>query len=87
MIEFDGVGVGYDGRQVLGEISFSVGPGSLTALVGPNGCGKTTLLRAAARTLPSPAGGRTKKMPSAVKTLCMKWVMTKSRTAITASAA
>ena len=57
MIEFDGVGVGYDGRQVLGEISFSIGPGSLTALVGPNGCGKTTLLRAAARRI-TPETGR-----------------------------
>lgn len=56
MIEFDRVGVGYGGRQVLGEISFSVGPGSLTALVGPNGCGKTTLLRAAARLIPHETG-------------------------------
>ena len=56
MIEFEGVGVGYGGREILTDISFSVGPGSLTALVGPNGCGKTTLLRAAARLIPHDAG-------------------------------
>ena len=56
MIEFEGVSVGYGGREFLTDISFSVGPGSLTALVGPNGCGKTTLLRAAARLIPHDAG-------------------------------
>lgn len=30
---------------MLSEVSFSVAPGTLTALVGPSGCGKSTLLR------------------------------------------
>jgi ATPase subunit of ABC transporter with duplicated ATPase domains len=34
-----------DGRPLLSDVSFRVGEGSVTALVGPNGVGKTTLLR------------------------------------------
>ena len=34
----------YDGQPVFRGISFSLPRGTLTALVGPNGCGKTTLL-------------------------------------------
>jgi ATPase subunit of ABC transporter with duplicated ATPase domains len=34
-----------DGRPLLDEVTFRVGEGSTTALVGPNGTGKTTLLR------------------------------------------
>ncbi|MGJ7440126.1 ABC-F family ATP-binding cassette domain-containing protein [Aquipuribacter sp. MA13-6] len=44
----DVVQVGYglpDGRPLLSEVSFRVPEGVTTALVGPNGVGKTTLLR------------------------------------------
>lgn len=34
-----------DGRTLLGDVSFRVGEGSATAIVGANGAGKTTLLR------------------------------------------
>ncbi|ABS02208.1 ABC-F family ATP-binding cassette domain-containing protein [Kineococcus radiotolerans] len=34
-----------DGRPLLHEVSFRVADGSTTALIGPNGTGKTTLLR------------------------------------------
>lgn len=34
-----------DGRQLLSGVSFRVGNGAKTALIGPNGTGKTTLLR------------------------------------------
>jgi len=34
-----------DGRELLRDVSFRVGDGSITALVGANGTGKTTLLR------------------------------------------
>lgn len=34
------------GRLILHDVSFSVKPGTLTAIIGPNGAGKTTLMRA-----------------------------------------
>ena len=42
----EGVSAGYSGQQVLRDLSLVVEPGSLTAIVGPNGHGKSTLLRA-----------------------------------------
>jgi len=34
----------YEGRGVFAGVTFTLARGTLTALVGPNGCGKTTLL-------------------------------------------
>ena len=56
MIEMRAVSAGYEDTPVLQEVSFAVPRGSITALIGPNGCGKTTLLRAAARQLPLRGG-------------------------------
>jgi branched-chain amino acid transport system ATP-binding protein len=42
----DAISAGYLGRDVLHEISMQVEEGSLVAIIGPNGHGKTTLLRA-----------------------------------------
>ena len=57
MLELRDVTAGYGGTPVLRNVTFSVPAGSLTALIGPNDCGKTTLLRAAARQLPLSGGG------------------------------
>jgi ABC-type multidrug transport system fused ATPase/permease subunit len=44
-IRFDDVGFSYEpDRPVLSDVSFSVEPGSVTAIVGPTGSGKTTLM-------------------------------------------
>ncbi len=43
-----GITVGYDSRVVISELDFVVPPGAITVIVGPNACGKSTLLRAMA---------------------------------------
>ena len=46
----------YNDRQVLEDISLEVRPGEVLALIGPNGVGKTTLLRTMARLFRPRAG-------------------------------
>jgi len=45
------VRLAYDERIVVDDLSFDVPDGELTVIVGPNACGKSTLLKALARTL------------------------------------
>ncbi len=45
MLEVAGLRAGYASRQVLRGIDLRAGRGELVAIAGPNGCGKTTLLR------------------------------------------
>lgn len=56
MIEVEGLTVVLGGQPVLREVSLSVAPGQLTALVGPSGSGKTVLLKALCGLLPAAAG-------------------------------
>ncbi|MDG6103605.1 ABC transporter ATP-binding protein [Dactylosporangium aurantiacum] len=51
-----GLTLGYDGRTVADDLTVTVPDGSFTVIVGPNACGKSTLLRALARTLRPRAG-------------------------------
>ena len=45
VIEFDSISKGYNGRLLIAGFSASIPPGSLVGVVGPNGVGKSTLLR------------------------------------------
>ncbi|WP_243399901.1 ABC transporter ATP-binding protein [Arthrobacter glacialis] len=51
-----GLSLGYDGRQISVALDVVIPPGSFTAIIGPNACGKSTLLRALSRLLKPTAG-------------------------------
>ena len=55
-IRFDHVDFGYDSRQVLKDVSFTIPEGTSTAIVGPSGSGKTTICSLLARFY-DPQGG------------------------------
>ena len=48
-----GYGKGSNYLEVLHNISFEVAGGEILSIIGPNGCGKTTLLKAVSKILPS----------------------------------
>lgn len=48
---------GYGARRILADLDLAVSPGDITAIVGANACGKSTLLRCMARLL-RPSAGR-----------------------------
>ncbi len=52
----DRLSLHYGARAVIDDLSVEVPAGAITAIVGPNACGKSTLLRGMSRLLP-PAGG------------------------------
>lgn len=43
--------VGYDDRTVIDALDLTIPEGEFTAIIGPNACGKSTLLHALARLL------------------------------------
>jgi ABC-type Mn2+/Zn2+ transport system ATPase subunit len=55
-IHFDHVSVGYGKRPILTNVDFTVPEGDFLGVVGPNGSGKTTILRALLGTLRPLAG-------------------------------
>lgn len=56
-IEMQGVCLGYGRKAVLKDINLQVSPGEVVGLIGPNGCGKSTIIRALSRVI-SPQSGK-----------------------------
>ena len=56
VLELDRLSVGYDRAPVVRDLTLTVGPGEVVALLGANGAGKTTTLRAISGLL-KPASG------------------------------
>jgi len=57
-IELQNVSLGYSRKkEVLSGVNFEVKPGELVGLIGPNGCGKSTIIRTITRVIP-PLRGR-----------------------------
>ena len=57
IIDVDHVWMQYDGKAILRDVSLSIYKGDFVAVTGPNGGGKTTLLRLILRLL-HPTKGR-----------------------------
>ncbi|WP_283591112.1 ABC transporter ATP-binding protein, partial [Clostridium chauvoei] len=53
MLEVNNVSCGYNGIDVVKNVSFNVNRGENICIVGPNGCGKSTLLKAISNLIPS----------------------------------
>ena len=46
MLDINSLSVAYDQRNVLNDLSMNIAPGEIFAIIGPNGVGKSTLIRA-----------------------------------------
>lgn len=56
LLQIEGVTAAYGSQIVLREISLAIADGGMTAIIGPNGHGKTTLLRAISGLMPLRSG-------------------------------
>ncbi|WP_420111899.1 ABC transporter ATP-binding protein [Pseudactinotalea sp.] len=56
-LQAHGLVVGYDDREVLHGLDVQIPDGAFTVIIGPNACGKSTLLKTLARLL-SPSAGQ-----------------------------
>ena len=56
VLEIHGISAAYGDARVLSDVTFSIRHGEIVALLGPNGCGKTTLLRIIGKLVTPTAG-------------------------------
>ena len=63
LVRLEKAAIGYGGVPFLGDVSLEVARGNFLAIVGPNGGGKTTLLRTLLGVLPPVSGRRAQPGP------------------------
>ena len=51
MLKINQLNCGYDGKIVVKDVNLHIKKGQTQCIVGPNGCGKTTILKAIANLL------------------------------------
>jgi iron complex transport system ATP-binding protein len=51
-IEVRDISVGYYHQEILREVTFQAAPGEMVGIIGPNGCGKSTIIRALTHIIP-----------------------------------
>lgn len=56
LLSIKGLSIEFDGFRALEDISFDLGAGKLVGLIGPNGCGKSTMMRCISRIYEPTAG-------------------------------
>ena len=56
MIEIEKVNKFYGAKKILEDVSFSIKPGEITALIGENGSGKTSLMNGLMKLTPVASG-------------------------------
>ena len=56
-LEIQNITLNYGQRTVIKDLSFQLSPGELLGLVGPNGCGKTSIIKSLSRVL-TPSSGK-----------------------------
>jgi len=56
VLQTRGLSLAYDKRTVVDDLNLSIEAGTVTTFVGPNGCGKSTILKALGRILHPAAG-------------------------------
>jgi len=57
MLDVQGIARSYGSHRVVDDVSFTVAPGIILAVLGPNGCGKSTTMKVLAGAIPA-SGGR-----------------------------
>ena len=56
LLSVKGLEIGYGKNKIIGDIKFELHSGEIAAVMGPNGVGKSTLLRALSGLLPPISG-------------------------------
>ncbi len=74
LLALSGFSIGLQGRSVLRDVSFSIGPGEFVGLIGPNGAGKTSLMRAALGLIPSQGTSSLLQLSEAARARAVAWM-------------